>query len=384
VTKSFDIAVIGAGVFGAWTAWHLARRGQRVLLLDAYGPANSRASSGGESRIIRMGYGADEIYTRWSQNAYAQWQKFFASSEHRDLFYKTGVLWLAAEHDQRVRDSAITLKRCGVPFEQLDRSALEARYPQIGLGEIAGGLLESESGVLMARRAVAAVVEDAMRSGAEYRTAAVATPRSSGGKVVSLKTSSGESIIANTFVFACGAWLGKLFPDVLGGRIFPSRQEVFFFGIPPGDLRFSPPALPTFLFQEELSYGMPDLESRGLKIALDAHGECVDPDTQSRIVSPKAIDEIRAHVARRFPALRNAPIVETRVCQYENTSSGDFLIDLHPEMDNVWFVGGGSGHGFKHGPAIGEYVAARMLDNAAGEPRFSLATKDVVQRRAVY
>ncbi len=384
MTKSFDIAVIGAGVFGAWTAWHLARRGQRVLLLDAYGPANSRASSGGESRIIRMGYGADEIYTRWSQNAYAQWQKFFASSGHRDLFYKTGVLWLAAEHDQRVRDSAITLKRCDVPFEQLDRSALEARYPQIGLGEIAGGLLESESGVLMARRAVAAVVEDAMRSGAEYRTAAVATPRSSGGKVVSLKTSSGESIIANTFVFACGAWLGKLFPDVLGGRIFPSRQEVFFFGIPPGDVRFSPPALPTFLFQEELSYGMPDLESRGLKIALDAHGECVDPDTQSRIVSPKAIDKIRAHVVRRFPALRNAPIVETRVCQYENTSSGDFLIDLHPEMDNVWFVGGGSGHGFKHGPAIGEYVAARMLDDAAGEPRFSLATKDVVQRRAVY
>jgi len=384
VTKSFDIAVIGAGVFGAWTAWHLARRGQRVLLLDAYGPANSRASSGGESRIIRMGYGADEIYTRWSQNAYAQWQKFFASSGHRDLFYKTGVLWLGAEHDQRVRDSAATLTRCGVPFEQLDRYALEARYPQIGLGEIAGGLLESESGVLMARRAVAAVVEDAMRSGAEYRTAAVATPRSSGGKVVSLKTSSGESIIANAFVFACGAWLGKLFPDVLGGRIFPSRQEVFFFGIPPGDVRFSPPALPTFLFQEELSYGMPDLESRGLKIALDAHGECVDPDTQSRIVSPKAIDEIRAHVTRRFPALRNAPIVETRVCQYENTSSGDFLIDLHPEMDNVWFVGGGSGHGFKHGPAIGEYLAARMLDNAAGEPRFSLATKDVVQRRAVY
>src|SRR3954463_8257807 len=260
MSERFEVVVIGAGVFGAWTAWHLARRGQRVLLLDAYGPANSRASSGGESRIIRMGYGADEIYTRWSQNAYAQWQKFFASSEHRDLFYKTGVLWLAAEHDQRVRDSAITLKRCGVPFEQLDRSALEARYPQIGLGEIAGGLLESESGVLMARRAVAAVVEDAMRSGAEYRTAAVATPRSSGGKVVSLKTSSGESIIANTFVFACGAWLGKLFPDVLGGRIFPSRQEVFFFGIPPGDLRFSPPALPTFLFQEELSYGMPDLE----------------------------------------------------------------------------------------------------------------------------
>jgi len=383
VTKSYDIAVVGAGVFGAWTAWHLARRGQRVLLLDAYGPANARASSGGESRIIRMGYGRDEIYTQSAQNAYAQWHKFFASSGQRDLFYKTAVLWLAAEDDERVRDSATTLTRHGVPFEQLDRSALESRYPQIDLDGIAGGLLEPESGVLMARRAVAAVVEDAVRAGSEYRTAAVTTPRSS-GKMVSIKTDTGESIVASVFVFACGAWLGKIFPDVLGGRIFPSRQEVFFFGIPPGDLRFSPPALPTFLFQEELSYGMPDLESRGLKIALDAHGECVDPDKQSRIVSPKAVEQIRAHVARRFPALHNAPIVETRVCQYENTSSGDFLIDRHPEMDNVWFVGGGSGHGFKHGPAIGEYVAHRLLDNAEGEVRFSLATKDLVQRRAVY
>ena len=383
VSKSYDIAVIGAGVFGAWTAWHLARRGQRVLLVDAYGPGNARASSGGESRIIRMGYGPDEIYTQWAQNSYRQWRKFFESSGHVDLFYKTGVLWLAGANDERVRDSAATLARHGVPFEQLDESALEARYPQIGLDGIIGGLLEPESGVLMARRAVVAVVEDAVRAGAEYRTAAVAPPRTS-GKMASLKTSTGESIVADAFVFACGAWLGKLFPDVLGERIFPSRQEVFFFGIPPGDLRFSPPALPTFLFQEELSYGMPDLESRGLKIAIDAHGECVDPDTQSRIVSPKAIEEIRAHVGRRFPGLRDAPIVETRVCQYENTSSGDFLIDRHPGMNNVWFVGGGSGHGFKHGPAMGEYVAGRMLDNAAGEPRFSLATKDVVQRRAVY
>ena len=383
MTKSYDIAVVGAGVFGAWTAWHLAARGQRVLLLDAFGPANARASSGGESRIIRMGYGRDAIYTQSAQNAYAQWQEFFASTGHDDLFYKTGVLWLAAEDDERVRDSAATLTKHRVLFEQLDRTALEARYPQISLDGIAGGLLEPESGVLMARRAVAAVVEDAVRAGVEYRTAAVATPRSS-GKMVLLRTSTGESIVASAFVFACGAWLGKIFPDVLGGRIFPSRQEVFFFGIPPGDLRFSPPALPTFLFQEELSYGMPDLESRGLKIALDAHGECVDPDTQSRIVSLRAIEQIRAHVARRFPALHNAPIVETRVCQYENTSSGDFLIDRHPEMDNVWFAGGGSGHGFKHGPAVGEYVARRMLDSAEGDPRFSLATKDVLQRRAVY
>ena len=171
---------------------------------------------------------------------------------------------------------------------------------------------------------------------------------------------------------------------MLGARIFPSRQEVFFFGIPAGETRFAPPSLPTWLFQEDLVYGMPDIESRGLKIAFDEHGERVDPDTQSRIVSPEMTKAVREYVARRFPALRDAPIVETRVCQYENTSSGDFLIDRHPEMENVWFAGGGSGHGFKHGPAVGEYLAGQLLDGAQSEPRFSLDTKETTQNRAVY
>jgi sarcosine oxidase len=380
--RRYDIVIVGAGVFGAWTAWHLVRRGRRVLLVDSYGPGNARASSAGESRIIRMGYGADEIYTRWSQRSLAQWKEFFAATK-QPLFQQTGVLWLAPKDDARIRDTAVTLAGCGIPFEELDLATLQKRYPQIGYEEIAGGLFEPTSGVLMARRSVAAVVEDALRGGVEYRVAEIATPRRA-GSVAAVTTRAGEHVEAEQFVFACGAWLGKIFPDVLGGRIFPSRQEVFFFGVPPGDERFAPPALPTFLFQADESYGMPDLESRGLKIALDRHGKRVDPDTQSRVVSAAAVEEIRRYVARRFPALANAPIVETRVCQYENTSSGDFLIDRHPEMENVWLVGGGSGHGFKHGPALGEYVAARVLDGAVGEARFSLASKDVVQKRAVF
>jgi sarcosine oxidase len=378
----YEVVVVGTGVFGAWTAWHLVRRGKRVLLVDAYGPGNARASSAGESRIIRMGYGADEIYTRWSQRSLSQWNEFFAATRQA-LFHRTGVLWLACKDDARVSDTAATLQRCGVPFEELDLTVLQRRYPQIGYDGIAGGLFEPDSGVLMARRAVATVVEDAVRAGAEYRVAVIATPRAA-GSVASITSGTGERIEAEQFVFACGAWLGKIFPDVLGARIFPSRQEVFFFGVPPGDQRFAPPALPTFLFQADLIYGMPDLETRGLKIALDRHGEHIDPDTQSRVVSSSSVEEIRGYVARRFPALANAPIVETRVCQYENTSSGDFLIDRHPEMENVWLVGGGSGHGFKHGPALGEYVAARIIDGADGEARFSLASKDVVQKRAVF
>jgi glycine/D-amino acid oxidase-like deaminating enzyme len=270
-----------------------------------------------------------------------------------------------------------------VSYEELSREELERRYPQIGLDGITKGLLEPRSGVLMARRAVAAVAEDAQRLDVEYRVAQITEPRGAGA-ISAVTTNSGERIQADTFVFACGAWLGKLFPEILGARIFPSRQEVFFFGVPAGDARFAPPALPTWLFQEDEIYGMPDLESRGLKIAVDRHGERVDPDTQSRLASAEGAEEARRFVEKRFPALRGAPIVETRVCQYENTWNGDFLIDRHPEMENVWFVGGGSGHGFKHGPAVGEYVAARILEGAAGEKRFSLASKETVQRRAVF
>ena len=382
MSARYDVAVIGAGVFGAWTAWHLARRGRRVLLVDACGPGNARASSAGESRIIRMGYGADELYTRWSQRSLVQWKEFFAATGQA-LFHQTGVLWLAGKTDARVEQTVETLRRCGVPFQELGRAELDNRYPQIGLDGITKGLLEPQSGVLMARRAVAAVVEDATRGGVEYRVAQIAEPRAT-EPVSAVMTTSGERIEAEHFVFACGAWLGKLFPEILGARIFPSRQEVFFFGVPAGDSRFAPPALPTWLFQEDEIYGMPDLESRGLKIAVDRHGEKVDPDTQSRLASIDGANEARRFVEQRFPALRAAPIVEARVCQYENTWNGDFLIDQHPEIANVWFVGGGSGHGFKHGPAVGEYVAARILDGAEGEARFSLASKEMVQKRAVF
>jgi sarcosine oxidase len=379
---TYDAIVIGAGVFGAWTALHLARRKQRVLLLEAQSPAHSRASSGGESRIIRMGYGPDEIYTRWSQNSLQKWKALFTACGD-NLFHQTGVLWLFSQGDSKLEQSASTLLRCGVKHEIWNQASLARSYPQFNLENISRALFEPESGVLMARRAVARTVESAQGLGAQLRIAQVAQPMGA-GRLDSIKTSAGESYSAANFVFACGPWLGKLFPEILSPLIFPTRQEVFFFAPPPGDMRFSPPSLPTWLFQSEGVYGMPDLEGRGLKIACDTHGEAVDPDTQSRLVSPESVDWARKFVARRFPALQGAPIVETRVCQYENTSNGDFLIDRHPEIPNVWFAGGGSGHGFKHGPALGEYVAAMVLGEGTAEPRFSLATKATQKKRTVH
>jgi sarcosine oxidase len=386
--KTYDVAVVGAGVFGAWTALHVARRGKRVLLVDAYGPGHSRSSSGDESRIIRMGYGTDEIYTQWSQRSLAQWKELFAATGNEALFRKTGVLWLAEAENPQLRATKDVLQRNGAEFEELDRTGIVARYPQINVDGIASGILELESGVLLARRAVAAVVAEAVRIGVEFRLAAIAEPHGKGAleSIASgaAEHRAAEKFVAKQFVFACGAWLAKLFPEILGDRIFPTRQSVFYFGIAGGDGRFSPPALPTWLIKNDECYGMPDLESRGLKIALDKHGDRVDPDTQSRMVTPEEVAEIRRYVAYRFPALANAPIVETRVCQYENTSNGDFLIDRHSTLRNVWLAGGGSGHGFKHGPAVGEYITGQLLDESEPEERFLFDKKETVQRRTVY
>ncbi len=383
MSKTYDAVVVGAGVFGAWTAWHLLRAGQRVLMVDQYGPASARASSGGETRVIRMAYGPDEIYTRMSQQSLLGWKDFFARIAEPGLFRETGVLWLATAEDVSAAESVDVLARNGIRHQMLDHYELAQRYPQIVVPPYYSAIFEPDSGALFARRAVQAVVEDNLRAGAELCIAAVDAPLGD-THLAEIRTHAGEAIRADRFVFACGPWLGRVLPDVLGGRIFPTRQEVLYFGTAPGDRRFSSPTLPTWLDFKFDYYGIPDVDGRGFKLAHDAHGEAVDPDTLERLPSPARIEHAREFLARRFPALAAAPLVAAEVCQYENTWNGDFVIDRHPAFDNVWIAGGGSGHGFKHGPAVGAHLVERMLEDAPPEPRFSLATKQDVQKREVH
>jgi len=289
---------------------------------------------------------------------------------------------MAQDSNEHAFKSLATLEKLGVPFEKLSRPELEKRYPQIDLGPITWAILETQSGALMARRCVMAVAEQAVARGTTCFTEAVETPRAK-GRLTAIRTRSGRSFSAGTFVFACGPWLPKIFPELLENRICPTRQEVLFFGAPAGDSRFTPPAMPVWVDLGEEVYGIPDLENRGFKVALDRRGPAFDPDSGHRLVGGESVEALRRFLAQRFPALADAPLLESRVCQYENTSTADFLIDRHPDLENVWLVGGGSGHGFKHGPVVGEYVASR-LDGGEVDQRFSLATKDTVQKRSVY
>jgi sarcosine oxidase len=383
----WDAIVVGAGVFGAWTAWHLQQRGQRVLLVDAYGPAHARAASGGESRMTRGSYGPDEIYTRMAHASLAQW-KWLSQRAGLPIFHELGVLFFFGQREKYVDDTLAVHARLGLPTQTLERAELMRRWPQARWDDVALGIFEPEFGALMARRAVQTLVQEVVRSGAELRIGAVKPPALGGAATLdAIELASGERLRAERVVFACGPWLPRLFPAELGGRIFPTRQEVFFFAPPPGDDRFAAQHFPGWadFNAGDIYYGFPDLEARGFKLAHDQHGPPIDPDAGDRIASAQGLADVRGYLARRFPALAGSPLVESRVCQYENSANGDLLIDRHPVAQNVWLVGAGSGHGFKHGPEVGRMAVELALSGgAARERRFSLATKATAQQRSVH
>jgi sarcosine oxidase len=361
------VAVVGAGAFGGWTALHLLERGAKVTLLDSWGPGNSRASSGGETRVMRGSYGADHIYSEMAARALRLWSKYERRWE-RQFLHRSGVLWMASGTDQSFeRESLAGLRAAKIKFEQLSRAQMKKRWPLINFSGIEWGIFEPECGYLDARASCQAVVEAFIDAGGKYRQVAVLADgllaeglenRARAGLALSDKS----RLKADAYVFACGPWLGRLFPRTIGGFIQPTKQDVFFFGSPAGIDAFSDAHLPVWGDHlDRFYYGIPGRDRRGFKVADDTRGPDFDPTDGERIISLDTLKRVREYLAVRFPALEDAPLVESRVCQYEQTPDGHFIIDRHPSNNNVWIVGGGSGHGFKHGPAIGEMMADLVL-----------------------
>jgi len=365
--------VVGAGAFGGWTALYLLRRGAKVTLLDAWGPGNARASSGGETRVIRATYGPDRVYVRMVARALALWRENEKRWGKR-LYHRTGALWMAGKDDRYEKASLPLLREAALSFEELTSGEAAKRYPQINFDRIEWAIVEKDAGYLTARRACEAVLEGFLAEGGEYRQLSVRPAAIASGKLGGLALSDGTTLVADVYVFACGPWLGKLFPEAIENLIRPTRQEVFFFGTPAGDSRFSEEALPVWIDHgERIFYGIPGNQWRGFKVADDTRGAPFDPTSGERVASPEGLQAARDYLGFRFPALKGSPLLESRVCQYENSLDQHFIVDRHPEAGNVWLVGGGSGHGFKHGPALGELVAGNVLGEKPTEPFFSLS-----------
>jgi glycine/D-amino acid oxidase-like deaminating enzyme len=313
---------------------------------------------------MRGTYGPDQPYTELAARALKLWRKYERGWK-RQFLHRAGVLWMASSRDDSFeRGSLPLLREARIKFQELSIPELKKRWPQVNFAGVRWGIFEPECGYLDARASCQAVVEAFIAEGGAYRQLAVAADGLESGPLRSLTLSDGSRLKADYYVFACGPWLSKLFPETLGGVIRSTKQDIFFFGPAAGDSSFSDGHLPVWGDHgERFFYGIPGSDRRGFKVADDTRGPTFDPTDGERVISQATLKRVREYLAFRFPAMKDAPLIETRVCQYEQTSDSHFIVDRHPRMDNVWLLGGGSGHGFKHGPALGETMAELIFND---------------------
>jgi sarcosine oxidase len=357
VSSPPSLVVVGAGIFGASVARHCALAGWDVVIVERVAPGHVRAGSGDESRIIRCSHGPDTWHTRSARRAWALWHDVDPA-----LVVPCGVAWLARRDDGWEAASEATLRAEGIPFERVDAAAL---FPSVRVDDVRFTLFEPEAGILRARDAVKALVAQAVAAGAQL---VLADARPDGAAVV---LDDGRRLEADRIVWACGAWLPGLFPGVLTLRI--THQDVFYFGT---SAAWRTPGVPGWVDYDGAAYGLGDLDGRGMKVSPDVDGPTCDPETLERVAVPEHERLARTYLAHRFPALATAPLVGHRACQYEITADSNFLIAPHPDHDGrVWLMGGGSGHGFKHGPALAERMEAWLTGAEPPEPRLALGSR---------
>jgi sarcosine oxidase len=363
------VTVVGAGVMGAWAALWLRRGGHDVTLVDRHGPGNRLGSSGDESRITRSSHGTDRHYPAWQRRALGHWRELERGAGSR-LFVESGVLWLASDAQTFEAESFDSLTALGIPMERWSHDDVAERVPVMNPTGVPWALFEPEAGALLARPAVVATIDAFVAEGGKVVVGRVNPPAEldpgmTGGSLDRVVLEDGSSVEADAFVFTCGPWLPELFPDALGELIVPHRQDVMHFAVPAGDTRYGPGELPVWIDYEGSFYGFPSFDGIGLKACPDWLGPIERPDDSAREVADSAIAASRSVLRKRFPAVADQPVVRTWTCFYEVTPDANFVIDRHPDLDNAWIAGGGTGHAFKHGPVIGEYLAALVTRDGA-------------------
>jgi glycine/D-amino acid oxidase-like deaminating enzyme len=358
------VVVVGAGVFGASVAHRLARLGWDVTLVERFAPGHVRASSGDESRLLRCAHGTDAWYARSARRSRELWRELeLQTGTH--VFVEAGVAWVARRTDGWEAESEAVLRAAGIPVERLTPEDAAGLFPSFAADDLEFVLLEPEAGILRAREATRLLASAAVAHGARLE---VARARPDGAAVV---LDDGRRLAGDRVVWACGAWLAGLFPELVELRV--THQDVFYFGAGP---EWATPDVPGWVDYDGAAYGLGDLDGRGVKVAPDSEGPAMDLEGEDRVAVPAHEAQARDYLARRFPGLAQAPLVGHRTCQYELTADTHFLVAPHPEHDGrVWLVGGGSGHGFKHGPALAEHLEGLLDGSRTPEPRFGLGPR---------
>jgi glycine/D-amino acid oxidase-like deaminating enzyme len=377
--KSPDIAVIGAGAFGGWTAYHLRKMGARVTLVDTWGPGNSRSTSGEETRGVRSSYGDRPhgvLWAKWATQAMERWKAWdeeFSRTTQERVFYTTGDLIFRKDWEPFMKDTRKNWDTVGVKYEVLEPNDVRSQYPVIDLQGISVILYEPAAGVVRARRSCERVAESFQHNGGKMVVARALPSLASGERLQDIALSNGETLRAEKFVFACGPWLWKLFPEFLRTRLRTPMGNVYYYGTPIGDSRWVAPNMPSFNFPGITGWPALPNDARGFRVRVGG-GTQTDPDTSQRWIDPSNFSRPRQFLIDRFPLLIDAPLLETRSCHYELSVTRNFIIDTHPEWSNVWIAGGGSAEGFKFGPVVGDYTAKRVM-GIEGDPAIAKAFK---------
>ena len=355
-----SVIVIGAGVFGASLADRLARTGWEVTLVDRLAPGDPRAESGGETRLIRCSHGPDGFYTASARRALELWREL-----GEGVLVESGVAWFARREDGWEADSERVLRDQGIAVERMAPEEGARLFPSLRVDDLAFVLHEPRAGVLRAADGVRALVRRARAAGARLLQAE-ARPA---GDAVALAAQPGPErrLEADAIVWACGGWLAGLFPRLAPLRV--TLQQLVLFEVPAA---WGPLGWVDF---DAAFYGHSRVEPFGMKVGPDLDGPEVDPDERPVQAAAETIDTAGRYLAHRFPALAGAAVASAPGCHYSLTPDGEFLFARHPEHERVWLLGGGSGHGFKHGPALAEHVAAVLAGTAAPEPRFALGER---------
>jgi glycine/D-amino acid oxidase-like deaminating enzyme len=354
-------AIIGAGTFGSSLAWWLARTGWDVTLVDQFEPGDTRATSGGETRLIRCGHGEDALYPASAWRARSLWRELEAECGEK-LLVECGLAWFAHREDGWEGASARVLAEAGIPCERLDPGEGARLFPSLRTDDLAFVLLEPHAGVLRAQQAVRALASAAVEHGARLVRSRA---RPDGSRAV---LDDGTVLEADRVVWACGGWLRDLFAGVVELRV--TRQELFFLDGGPEWRR-----APGWVDFDRALYGTGDVDDLGVKAAHDPDGPPLDPDDPLPATDPESERLVREMAAWRFPALEGAPLKGSKSCRYELSADGHFVVGEHPEHPGVWLVGGGSGHGFKHGPALAERIAEAWADERPLPPEWAPAQR---------
>jgi len=365
--KTYDIIIIGAGIMGASAAVEAVRRGATVALIDQAQIPNPRAASFDHSKVFRFSY-PDSLYARMAVDALRLWRALEDDTGEK-ILTTTGLLLLGCSQQSFEIESFETLRSLGLEAEMLTIDEIAHRFPQFNTEAFKYGVFDPSGAILQAESAVRASVEIVRRLGADViEGERIIDLKGSASRIESVITEKGNARGCERVIVASGPWTKKLLP-FLENRLKTTRQEVIYFEPQTSDSdRVSPSNnfhighFPIFIALDTGFYGFPIHNAGAMKIANHNKGVPIDPESFSDEVRQESILQCRQFFTEFIPALADWRVSQTRVCIYNNTPDDDFIIDRHPEFDNVVIATGFSGHGFKFGPLIGR-IAAEMITN---------------------